>query len=49
VLPYEWPLGMRLDPDGLRIGGVQWAERHPGRGWRKATVPHHYGQASVVT
>jgi hypothetical protein len=45
VLPYEWPLGMRLDPDGLRIGGVQWAERHPGRRWRKATVPHHYGQA----
>jgi hypothetical protein len=44
VLPYAWPLGMRLDPDGLRIGGVQWAERHHGRARRKATVPHQYGQ-----
>jgi hypothetical protein len=43
VLPYAWPVSMRLDSDGLRIGGVRWAERHPGRR-RKATVPHQYGQ-----
>jgi hypothetical protein len=44
VLPYAWPLSMRLDSAGLRIGGVRWAERHPGRTRRKATVPHQYGQ-----
>ena len=43
VLPYAWPVSMRLDSNGLRIGGVRWAQRHPGRG-RKATVPHQYGQ-----
>ena len=40
TLPYAWPLGVRLDSGGLRIGGVRWAERHPGRTRRKATVPH---------
>jgi hypothetical protein len=44
MLPYAWPLGIRLDSDGLRIGGVRWAEQHPGRTRRKATVPHQYGQ-----
>lgn len=44
MLPYAWPLGIRLDSDGLRIGGMRWAERHPGRTRRKATVPHQYGQ-----
>jgi hypothetical protein len=43
VLPYAWPVSMRLDSNGLRIGGVRWADRHPGRR-RKATVPHQYGQ-----
>jgi len=44
MLPYAWPLGIRLDSDGLRIGGVRWAEQHPGRTRRAATVPHQYGQ-----
>ncbi len=43
VLPYTWPLSIRLDSGGLRIGGVRWEQRHPGR-TRKATVPHQYGQ-----
>jgi hypothetical protein len=43
VLPYAWPVSMRLDSSGVRIGGVRWAQRHPGRR-RKATVPHQYGQ-----
>ena len=44
MLPNAWPLGIRLDSDGLRVGGVRWAEQHPGRARRKATVPHQYGQ-----
>ena len=44
MLPYAWPLGIRLDSDGLRIGGMRWAEKHPGRARRKATVPRQYGQ-----
>lgn len=44
MLPYAWPLGIRLDSDGLRIGGMRWAEQHPGRTRRKATVPRQYGQ-----
>jgi len=44
MLPYAWPLGIRLDSDGLRVGSVRWAERHPGRARRKATVPRQYGQ-----
>lgn len=43
VLPYAWPVSIRLDSGGLRVGGAGWAERHPGR-VRKATVPHQYGQ-----
>jgi hypothetical protein len=44
LLPYAWPAGIRLDADGVRIGGVRWAEKHPGRARRKPTVPHQYGQ-----
>jgi hypothetical protein len=44
MLPYTWPLGIRLDSGGVRIGGVRWAEQNPGRTRRKATVPHQYGQ-----
>jgi hypothetical protein len=44
MLPYAWPLGIRLDSDGLRVGGVRWAEQHPGRTRRRATVPRQYGQ-----
>lgn len=44
VLPYVWPTGIRLDTEGIRLGGVRWAERHPGRTRSKATVPHQYGQ-----
>jgi hypothetical protein len=44
MLPYVWPVGIRLDSEGLQIGGTRWAERHPGRRRRKATVPHQYGQ-----
>src|ERR1700722_7760093 len=44
-LQYFWPLGIRLNADGLRIGGVRWAERHPGRTRAsKATVPKQYSQ-----
>jgi hypothetical protein len=44
MLPYVWPTGIRLDTEGIRIGGVRWAERHPGRTRRKATVPFQYRQ-----
>jgi hypothetical protein len=44
LLPYAWPAGIRLDADGVRIGGVRWAEKHPGRARRKPTVPHQYRQ-----
>jgi hypothetical protein len=38
LLPYWWPIGIRLRQDGVAIGGVRWAERHPGRRRRGATV-----------
>jgi hypothetical protein len=44
MLPYVWPTGLQLDTQGIRIGGIRWAERHSGRTRRKATVPHQYGQ-----
>jgi hypothetical protein len=43
LLPYVWPTGIRLDSRGVRIGGMRWAERNPGR-TRKATVPWQYAQ-----
>jgi hypothetical protein len=30
MLPYAWPVGIRLDAEGIGIGGLRWAERHPG-------------------
>jgi hypothetical protein len=38
LLLHWWPIGIRLRPDGVAIGGVRWAERHPGRRRRKASV-----------
>jgi hypothetical protein len=40
-LMYVWPTGIRLDDAGVRIGGVRWAERHPGRRrrWRRPVSP----------
>jgi hypothetical protein len=49
VLPYAWPAAMRLDSGGLQIGGVRWAERHPGRVRHRATVPRQYGQVFACT
>ncbi len=44
-LPYLWPTGIRLDKDGVRIGGVGWAERHQGRvRSRAALVPWQCSQ-----
>jgi hypothetical protein len=44
-LPYLWPTGVRLDADGVRIGGVRWAEKHPGRvRSRTAVVPRQYSE-----
>jgi len=34
-LMYVWPTGIRLDDAGVRIGGVRWAERHPGKRRRR--------------
>ncbi len=42
---YAWPAGIRLDDYGARIGGVRWAEKHPGRTrTRLAIVPRQYSQ-----
>jgi hypothetical protein len=44
-LRYVWPTGIRLDESGVRIGGLRWAGRHPGRvRTRKAIVPRQYSQ-----
>jgi hypothetical protein len=44
-LPYVWPTGIRLTGSGVRIGGLRWAERHPGRPRpRQAIVPRQYSQ-----
>jgi hypothetical protein len=44
-LRYVWPAGIRLDQTGVRIGGVSWAERHPGQvRKRMAIVPRQYSQ-----
>ncbi len=48
-LQYFWPLGIRLDQDGVRIGGVRWAERHPGQvRTGTAIVPKQYSQVFSV-
>jgi hypothetical protein len=40
-----WPAGIRLDADGVRIGGVRWAERHPGTlRTRTAIAPRQQSQ-----
>ena len=44
-LRYLWPAGIRLDAAGVRVGGVSWAERHPGRTrTRTAIVPRQCSQ-----
>jgi hypothetical protein len=44
LLPYVWPTGLRLDDQGVRIGGVRWADQHPGRTHPRPTVPHQWAQ-----
>lgn len=34
-----WPTGIRIDADGIRIGGVHRAEQHPGQGPEKKLPP----------
>ena len=44
-LHYVWPTGMRLNESGVRIGGLRWAERHPGQvRTSQAIVPRQYSQ-----
>ena len=44
-LQYFWPMGIRLNADGLRIGGVRWAEGHRDQSRAsKAIVPKQYSQ-----
>jgi hypothetical protein len=44
-LPYVWPAAIWLDADGVRLGGLRWAGRHPGRTrTRTAIVPRQYSQ-----
>jgi hypothetical protein len=38
LLLHWWPIGIRLRQDGVAIGGVRWAEQHPGKRRRKASV-----------
>jgi hypothetical protein len=38
LLLHWWPIGIRLRQDGVAIGGVRWAERHPGKRRRKDSV-----------
>lgn len=42
--PYVWPTGIRLDEKGIRIGGVRWADQHPGRIHPRPTVPRQWSQ-----
>lgn len=44
LLPYVWATGIRLDEDGIRIGGVRWADKHPGRVHHRPTVPRQWSQ-----
>jgi hypothetical protein len=44
LLPYVWPTGIRLDEKGVRIGGVRWADQHPGRTHPRPTVPRQWAQ-----
>jgi hypothetical protein len=37
LLVHWWPIGIRPRP-GAAVGGVRWAERHPGKRHRKASV-----------
>ena len=44
-LRYVWPTGIRLTASGVRIGGLEWAERHPGQARTgQAIVPRQYSQ-----
>lgn len=38
LLVHWWPIGIRLRQDAVSIGGVRWAERHPGKRHKKASV-----------
>ncbi|MGH3720338.1 MAG: hypothetical protein ACRDRI_16135 [Pseudonocardiaceae bacterium] len=41
-LTLVWPLGMRIDADGIRIGGIRYAERHPDHKRRRKPPPPSY-------
>jgi hypothetical protein len=48
-LKYLWPTGIRIDGDGVRIGGVRWAERHQGETRdRLAIVPRQCSWGGVL-
>jgi hypothetical protein len=34
-----WPTGVRIDAEGIRIGGIRYAERHPHRNPRRKPPP----------
>lgn len=44
-----WPVGLRVDADGIRIGGVRRAERKPGRKARKKPPPPSFQGYHVFT
>ena len=44
LLPYVWPADIRLDDEGVRIGAVRWADKHPGRTHPRPTVPRQWSQ-----
>jgi hypothetical protein len=44
LLPYVWPAGIRLEHEGVRIGAVRWADKHPGRTHPRPTVPRQWSQ-----
>lgn len=38
-LPLVWPTGMRIDAEGIRVGGIRYSERHPNRDLRRKPPP----------
>ena len=44
LLAYVWPAGLRLDQEGVRIGAVRWADKHPGRTHPRPTMPRQWSQ-----
>jgi hypothetical protein len=44
LLAYVWPAGLLLDQEGVRIGAVRWADKHPGRTHPRPTMPRQWSQ-----